>query len=113
MRDIALLLVHLLVTLARLTKPSGVRSVVAESVLIKHQLLILNRSRQRSPNLRVSDRFIAGLCALLIRPSRLVRSAITVRRAANRVSPARMPGPDVFLDNGRLGGEATRFPRFL
>jgi hypothetical protein len=27
------------------------RSVVAESVLVKQQLLILNRSRQRSPNL--------------------------------------------------------------
>jgi hypothetical protein len=37
------------------------RSVVAESVLVKHQLLILNRSRKRSPNLRASDRVAAGL----------------------------------------------------
>jgi hypothetical protein len=29
--------------------PGGVRSVVAESVLIKQQLLIRNRSRQRAP----------------------------------------------------------------
>jgi hypothetical protein len=34
--------------------PGGLRSVVAESVLVKQQLLILNRSRQRSPNLRTS-----------------------------------------------------------
>jgi putative transposase len=79
MRNCVLLLIHLLVTLTRLTRPGGIRSVVAESVLMKHQLLILSRSRQRSPNLRVSDRVIAGLCALLIRPSRLVRSAIVLK----------------------------------
>jgi hypothetical protein len=40
-RDLAGLLLHLLVTVARLAGPGGARSVVAESVLIKHQLLIL------------------------------------------------------------------------
>ena len=54
-------------------------SVVAESVLLKHQLLILNRSRQRAPHLRLSDRLVAGWCALLIRPSRLIRSAIVLK----------------------------------
>jgi len=53
--------------------------VVAESVLAKHQLLILNRSRKRSPNLRPSDRVVAGLCALFMRPGRLIRSAIVVK----------------------------------
>src|SRR5262249_45901305 len=47
---------------------------MAESVLIKHQLLIVNRSRCRAPNLRVLDRLIAGLCSLWIRPKPL-RSA--------------------------------------
>jgi hypothetical protein len=42
--------------------------VVAESVLVKQQLLILNRSRRRSASLRLSDRTIAGLCAVLMRP---------------------------------------------
>ena len=77
MRDFVLLLVHLLVTLARLTRPGGIRSVVAESVLIKQQLLIMNRSRQRSPNLLGSDRIVAGLCALLIRPSRSLLQELT------------------------------------
>ena len=72
MRDLVILFVHVIATLVRLLGPGGIRSVVAESVLIKQQLLILNRSRQRSPNLRSSDRLIAGLCALLIRPSRLI-----------------------------------------
>jgi hypothetical protein len=45
-RDLAVLFLHLLVTVARLAGPGGVRSVVAESVLVKHQLLILNRSAE-------------------------------------------------------------------
>ena len=65
--------------LARLLGPCGMYSVVAESVLVKQQLLILNRSRQRSPNLRTSDRLVAGLCALLIRPAHLIRSAIVLK----------------------------------
>ena len=48
-RDLAILFLHLLATLARLAGPGGARSVVAESVLVKQQLLILNRSRKRSP----------------------------------------------------------------
>src|SRR5712692_5286160 len=79
MRDLAVLFLHLLATVARLAGPGGVRSVVAESVLVKHQLLILNRSRRRSPNLRLADRMVAGVCALLIRPSRLIRSAIVLK----------------------------------
>src|ERR1017187_1937769 len=79
MRNIVILFVHVLATLARLWGPGGIRSVVAESVLVKHQLLILNRSRRRAPNLLTSDRLVAGLCALLIRPARLIRSAIVLK----------------------------------
>jgi putative transposase len=78
-RDLLILFVHLIATLARLIGPGGVRSVVAESVLVKHQLVVLNRSRKRAPRLRVSDRFVAGLCAFLIRPARLVRSAVVLK----------------------------------
>ena len=79
MRDLAVLILHLLTIVARLAGPGGARSVVAESVLVKHQLLILNRSRKRSPRLRFSDRMVAGLCALLMRPRRLIRSAIVLK----------------------------------
>ena len=79
MRDLVILFIHLLTTAARLATRGGLRSVVAESVLLKHQLLILNRSRQRAPNLCLSDRIVAGLCALLIRPARLIRSVIVLR----------------------------------
>src|SRR5713101_1021725 len=79
MRDLVVLLLHLLTTLARLAGPGGARAVVAESILVKHQLLILNRSRRRSPNLRLTDRVVAGVCTVLMRPSRLVRSAIVLK----------------------------------
>jgi putative transposase len=78
-RDLAILFLHLLATVTRLAGPGGARAVVAESVLVKHQLLILNRSRKRSPHLRPSDRVVAGLCALFTRPGRLIRSAIVFK----------------------------------
>jgi len=79
MRNLAVLFIHFIAVLARLLGPGGVRSLVAESLLLKHQILILNRSRKRSPNLHVSDRALAGLMALLVRPTRLLRSAIVLK----------------------------------
>src|SRR6516162_9347708 len=79
MRDIFTLLLHVIVTIIRLGQPGGLRSVVAESVLMRHQVLILNRGRKRAPNLRASDRIIAGLCTLLMRPPRVVRSAVALK----------------------------------
>ena len=79
MRDLIILLVHLIAILARLIGPGGARSVIAESLLVKQQLLILNRSRQRAPNLRASDRILAGVCVLFMRPARVIRSAIVLK----------------------------------
>jgi putative transposase len=79
MRDVLILFVHLIGTFIRIATVGGIRSVIAESVLVKHQLLILNRSRKRAPNLRTWDRIIAGLCVALMRPARVIRSAIVLR----------------------------------
>ena len=79
MRDLVILFIHLITTLARLAKPGGIRSVIAESLLVKHQLLILHRSRRRAPNLRLADRLVAGWCTLFLRRSRLIRSAIALK----------------------------------
>src|SRR5215470_11889110 len=76
MRDLFVLIVHFITTVIRLAKPGGLRAVVAESVLAKHQLLIVNRSRRRAPNLRIRDRLITGLCSLWIKPNRFRRVAI-------------------------------------
>ena len=79
MRDLLILFVHLIVTVARLARPGGLRAVVAESALVRHQLLVLNRGRKRAPNLRAADRIIAGLCTLFMRPARVLRSAIALK----------------------------------
>ena len=60
-RDLIILFVHVIVTVVRLAGPGGLRSVVAESALIRYQLLILNRGRKRAPNLRATDHIAAGL----------------------------------------------------
>jgi hypothetical protein len=79
MRDVVLLFVHALTIVVRLARPGGARSILAESVFLKHQLLVLNRSRRRAPNLLPVDRLIAGLCGLLVVPRRLARCAIVVK----------------------------------
>src|SRR5207249_3736801 len=47
-RELLILAIHLLVTFAKVLRPGGVPAVAAESLLLKHQLLISNRSRQRA-----------------------------------------------------------------
>ena len=79
MRDPIDLFIHFITTLVRLARPGGTRSVMAESFLVKHQLLILNRSRHRAPKLRLSDCLLAGGCSLFMRPSRRIRSAIVIK----------------------------------
>ena len=74
-----ILAVHLLATIARLMRPGGVRAVVAESLLLKHQLLISGRARRRAPNLNSPDRFILGLGSLFVPPNRIPKLAVIVK----------------------------------
>ncbi len=75
MRELLILAVHLLVAVAKLCRPDGMHGVVAESLLLKQQLLISNRSRQRAPNLISRDRFLLGLTAVFVRRRRLEKVA--------------------------------------
>src|SRR5215471_3855841 len=95
MRDAVVLCFHALVTIIRITRPGGVRSLVAESILLKHQVLILNRSRRRAPNLRISDRFIAGVCSLFIKPRRLGRVAIVLKPSTLLNFPSRVGATEI------------------
>lgn len=65
--------------MVKLFGPGGARAVVAESLLLRQQLMVLNRPRQRAPNLRPLDRIITGLCALLVHPRRIIRSTIVLK----------------------------------
>ena len=46
MKEVFYLLFHLLTTLAKLIRPGGSRTVIAENLLLKQQLIIHSRSRQ-------------------------------------------------------------------
>src|SRR5215475_548548 len=103
MHDLIILAVHVIATVMKLVRPGGVRAVVAESVLAKHQFLILNRSRRRAPNLRALDRLIAGFCSPWIKPGRLRSAAIALKPSTflnfpSGIGSAKLPSA-VFTQN--------------
>jgi transposase InsO family protein len=79
MRDLLVLLAHLMATLARLLGSGGVKAVVAESLLLKHQLLIINRPRKRAPNLCAFQWLLLGFWSLFLHPRRILRSAVILK----------------------------------
>jgi len=80
MRLLFALLGHLLVTPARLAGRGGVRSVVAESLAVKHQLLIMQRSQPRAPNLTSWDRLLLGFYTLWVSSKRVRKMAVRYPR---------------------------------
>ena len=79
MKDAIYLLFHLLTTIAKLIQPGGSRAVIAENLLLKQQLIIHSRSRQRAPNLTTQDRTVLGFLSLFLNPRRLARSAVIIK----------------------------------
>jgi hypothetical protein len=75
------LAVQLTVTLAKVMRPGGVRSIIAESLVLKHQLLISRRSRRRAPPLTTIDRFVLGLTMLFVSPRRVTKVAAVLKPA--------------------------------
>ena len=59
--------------------PGGVRAVIAENLLLKQQLIVLRRPRQRAPRLTASDRLLFGFGSLFLSPGRIRKVAIGVR----------------------------------
>jgi transposase InsO family protein len=79
MKDILVLFAHLIVTFAKLIGPGDAKSIVAENLLLKQQLLVINRSRQRAPNLTTANRFVFGLGALFLLPNRITKVSVIIR----------------------------------
>ena len=79
MKVLLLMLAHLLTTLAKLLGPGGARAIVADSLLMKQQLLIINRSRRRAPNLTPIDRMLLGFWSLFLNLHHIQRAAVILR----------------------------------
>ena len=78
MRELFILLAHLL-ALAKLARPGGLGAVAAESLAVKHQLLVMKRAQRRAPKLTPWDRLVLGVCALLVSPKRLSKVAVILK----------------------------------
>ncbi|MHB8623622.1 MAG: hypothetical protein ACYC9J_13125 [Sulfuricaulis sp.] len=63
MRELFILIAHLLTTLVKLAQPGGARAVAAESLALKKQLLVLQRRQKRAPRMTPWDRLCFGLCS--------------------------------------------------
>jgi hypothetical protein len=81
MLEIIELLALYFVTLIKLLKPGGVKRVMAESIAMKHQLIVMNRARKKSPALVTRDRFLFGLLTILIGDRRLQKVAVIIKPA--------------------------------
>ena len=81
MRELLLLAVHLILTLAKLLPLGDVRSFIAESLLLKHQLIDCGCSRRRAPPLTTLDRFVLGLTTMFVRPQRVEKLAAILKPA--------------------------------
>lgn len=79
MKELFILIAHLFTTLVRLAQPGGVRSVVAQSLALKHQLLVLQRRRKRAPPLKSWDRLFFGLYSLWLSSNRRTKVSIVLR----------------------------------
>jgi putative transposase len=79
MKNLLLMLAHLLSTIAKLLGPGGAKAIVADSLLMKQQLLIINRSRQRAPNLTPIDRILLGFWSLFLDLHHIQRAAVILR----------------------------------
>ena len=79
MKDLLLIVAHLLATLARMLGPGGAKAIVADSLLMKQRLLIVNRSRQRAPNRTPVDRMLLGFWSLFLSAHRVQRAAVILR----------------------------------
>src|ERR1700682_5766434 len=93
MREVFILIAHLLVTLARLARPGGLGAVAAESLAVKQQLLIMKRAQRRATKLTSWDRLALGVCALFVSPKRPATKSAESKfeRRAQRANP-RMRG---------------------
>src|SRR5262249_42763062 len=59
--------------------PGRVRAVMAESLLLRHQLIISSRARRRALNLNSFDRFVLGLGSLFVPANRFSKRAVVLK----------------------------------
>jgi len=79
MKTPAILVFHFVRAWALSLVPTGRRRLIAENLVLKQLLLVMNRGKKRSPNLQTMDRVVLGSLVPWLRKSRLDRVSVMWR----------------------------------
>ncbi len=79
MKNIFMVFTSLVSLPHKLLGRGGMKALIAENLLLKHQLLLTTRSRKRALNLSPLDRFLLGLWTIFLDPRRIKRAAMLVK----------------------------------
>jgi hypothetical protein len=78
MKDFSLLLIHRLASVAKLLGPGGMKGIIVENLVLKKQLLVVCRRRQRAASLLPAARFLFAFSSLFLRLGRISKTAVGV-----------------------------------
>ncbi len=73
------LVYYFFIALLAVSKTGGVKSLMAENMLLRQQLITLNRSRKRAPKLTIMERLSFAFLTGLIHPHRLKNIGIIIK----------------------------------
>ena len=79
MKHLFILIFYFLRSLAILLKNGGKKSLIAENIMLRKQLVILNRRRKKAPNLTRWERLSFAFFTTIINPKRLLKIAIVIK----------------------------------
>ncbi len=81
MKHFFILIFYFFRTCLLLLKPGGAKSLVAENIILRKQLIVINRGRKRAPSIDLWDRLVFGFLTAIIYPKRIARAAIIIKPA--------------------------------
>ena len=79
MKWLLFLFINFITLLFQLVGKGGVKAIISENLLLKQQLLIINRPRTRAPTLKPTERLMFGWLSMMMSYKRMVKTAIIVK----------------------------------
>lgn len=81
MKELITLISRYIVLWLRLLLPGGLRAIVYENIILRHQLITLSGGQKRAPRLTFFDKITLGLFTTMVSAKRLARIAIILKPA--------------------------------
>jgi len=76
-----ILILHFIRIILMLSRPQGIKTLLAENMMLRKQLIKLSKRQKRAPKLSFIDRLFFTITAHFINPYRLIKSAIIIKPA--------------------------------